>query len=464
VWVLPMPGKAGCAGTPKQAPVRFAAASGKGGRTNVARPMTMTEKILAAHAGLPEVRPGDIISIRLDLVMANELSAAVAISEFRKIRGARRVWDPSRIALVPSHFTPNKDIATATLSKMMRDFAVEQGIQHYFEVGRGGIEHVVLPENGMVGPGETIIGGDSHTTTYGGVGAFATGVGSTDIAAAFALGEMWLRVPPSIKIVYEGRLRPFVSAKDLILRTIGEIGVDGAIYCALEFTGPVVRELPMSGRFTMANMSIEAGAKNGIFPVDAVTEAYCAAVGKRDYTVYHSDPDAEYQKTVVIECSQVEPQVAVPWLPENTKNASELNDVQIHQAVIGTCTNGRIEDMRQAAEILKGRKVAPGVRAIVIPGSQKVYAQCLKEGLTEIFIDAGCVVSTPTCGPCVGGHMGVLAEGERCISTTNRNFRGRMGHVTSEVYLAGPYVAAASAVTGYITSPEQLAQPVGAAV
>jgi 3-isopropylmalate/(R)-2-methylmalate dehydratase large subunit len=428
----------------------------------VARPMTLTEKILAAHSGKADVTPGDIISIDLDLVMANELSAAVAITEFRKIEGATKVWDPAKIALVPSHFTPNKDIATATLSKMMRDFAKEQHIENYFEVGRGGIEHVVLPENGMVGPGETIIGGDSHTTTYGGVGAFATGVGSTDIAAAFAIGEMWLRVPATTKIVYEGALRPFVSAKDLILRTIGELGVDGAIYGALEFTGPLVKELPISGRFTMANMSIEAGAKNGIFPVDAVTEAYCAAVGKKNYTVYHSDRDATYERTVTIDCSSVEPQVALPWLPENTKNASELNDIEIHQAVIGTCTNGRIEDMRQAAEVLKGHKVHPNVRAIVIPGSQKVYAQCLKEGLTEIFIDAGCVVSTPTCGPCVGGHMGVLADGERCISTTNRNFRGRMGHVKSEVYLTSPYVAAASAIMGRITSPEQVGSPMKA--
>jgi len=421
------------------------------------RAMTMTEKILAAHSGKAEVAPGDIISIALDLVMANELSAAVAITEFRKIKGATKVWDRDKIALVPSHFTPNKDIATASLSKMMRDFATEQQITNYFEVGRGGIEHVVLPENGMVGPGETIIGGDSHTTTYGGLGAFATGVGSTDIAAAFATGEMWVRVPPSIKLVYEGKLRPFVSAKDLILRTLGIVGVDGATYCALEFTGPVLRELPISGRFTMANMSIEAGAKNGIFAVDAVAEAYCAAVGKKNYTVYHADPKAEYQNSFTIDCSVIEPQVAIPFLPENThKNASQLSDIKVDQAVIGTCTNGRIEDMRQAAEILKGRKVHPSVRAIVIPGSQKVYKQCITEGLAEIFIDAGCVLSTPTCGPCVGGHMGVLADGERCISTTNRNFRGRMGHVKSEVYLAGPYVAAASAIAGHICGPEQL--------
>lgn len=424
--------------------------------------MTLTEKILAAHSDRAEVSPGDIISIDLDLVMANELSAAVAITEFRKIKGATKVWDHSKIALVPSHFTPNKDIATASLSKMMRDFAEEQHIENYFEVGRGGIEHVVLPENGMIGPGMTIIGGDSHTTTYGGLGAFATGVGSTDIAAAFATGEMWLRVPPSIKVTYEGSLRPFTSAKDLILATIGNLGVDGAIYAALEFGGPVVRELPISGRFTMANMSIEAGAKNGIFPVDATAEAYCAAVGKKDYTVYHSDKNAEYARSTVIDCSNIEPQVAIPWLPENTKNASDLSNIEVHQAVIGTCTNGRIEDMRQAAEILKGRKVHPHVRAIVIPGSQKVYMQCIKEGLAEIFVEAGCVVSTPTCGPCVGGHMGVLADGERCISTTNRNFRGRMGHVKSEVYLAGPYVAAASAVAGHITGPEQLGKPVAA--
>ncbi|MDQ6780144.1 MAG: 3-isopropylmalate dehydratase large subunit [Candidatus Eremiobacteraeota bacterium] len=430
----------------------------------MARPMTLTEKILAAHAGLADVSPGDIISITLDLVMANELSAAVAITEFRKIKGATKVWDASKIALVPSHFTPNKDIATATLSSMMRQFAKDQAIEHYIEVGRGGIEHVVLPENGMVGPGETIIGGDSHTTTYGGLGAFATGVGSTDIAAAFATGEMWVRVPPSIKIVYEGSLRPFTSAKDLILRTIGELGVDGAIYCALEFTGPVVKELPISGRFTMANMSIEAGAKNGIFHVDAVAEAYCAAVGKKNYTVYHPDKNATYDRTLTIDCSAIEPQVAIPWLPENTKNASDLNDITIHQAVIGTCTNGRIEDMRQAAEILKGRKIHPDVRAIVIPGSQKVYMQCIKEGLTETFVEAGCVVSTPTCGPCVGGHMGVLSEGERCISTTNRNFRGRMGHVKSEVYLTGPYVAAASAVMGYIAGPEQVSSRQAVAV
>ncbi|HME80885.1 MAG TPA: 3-isopropylmalate dehydratase large subunit [Candidatus Eremiobacteraceae bacterium] len=426
----------------------------------MARPMTQTEKILAAHAGKADVSPGDIISIDLDLVMANELSAAVAITEFRKIKGATKVWDPGKIALCPSHFTPNKDIATATLSTMMRDFAKEQHIVHYFEVGRGGIEHVVLPENGMVGPGETIIGGDSHTTTYGGVGAFATGVGSTDIAAAFATGEMWVRVPPSIKVIYEGALRPYVHGKDLILTTIGRVGVDGAIYAAIEFTGPVVKELPISGRFTMANMSIEAGAKNGIFPVDAMTEAYCAAVGKKNYTVYHADKNAQYESVITIDCSKIEPQVALPWLPENTKNASDLNDIKIHQAVIGTCTNGRIEDMRQAAEVLKGRSIHPDVRCIVIPGSQKVYKQCIIEGLTEIFIDAGCVVSTPTCGPCVGGHMGVLSEGERCISTTNRNFKGRMGHVKSEVYLTGPYVAAASAVAGFIANPEQLGSPV----
>jgi 3-isopropylmalate/(R)-2-methylmalate dehydratase large subunit len=428
----------------------------------MARPMTHTEKILAAHAGKGDVAPGDIISIDLDLVMANELSAAVAITEFRKIKGATTVWDPDKIALCPSHFTPNKDIATATLSTMMRDFAKEQHIKHYFEVGRGGIEHVVLPENGMVGPGMTIIGGDSHTTTYGGLGAFATGVGSTDIAAAFATGEMWVRVPPSIKVIYEGGLRKYVQGKDLILTTIGRLGVDGAIYAAIEFTGPTVKELPISSRFTMANMSIEAGAKNGIFNVDATAEAYCAAVGKKDYTVYHADKGAEYQSVVTIDCSKIEPQVALPWLPENTKNASALNDIKIHQAVIGTCTNGRIEDMREAAEILKGRSVHPDVRCIVIPGSQKVYKQCITEGLTEIFVDAGCVVSTPTCGPCVGGHMGVLSEGERCISTTNRNFKGRMGHVKSEVYLTGPYVAAASAIAGYIANPEQLGAPVAA--
>jgi len=424
----------------------------------MARAMTLTEKILAAHAGKSAVSPGDIISIDLDLVMANELSAAVAITEFRKIKGATKVWDPDKIALVPSHFTPNKDIATATLSTLMRDFAKEQNVKHYFEVGRGGIEHVVLPENGLIGPGMTIIGGDSHTTTYGGLGAFATGVGSTDIAAAFATGEMWVRVPPSIRVVYEGSLRPFISGKDLILYTIGKIGVDGAIYAAIEFTGPVVKELPISSRFTMANMSIEAGAKNGVFHVDATAEAYCAAVGKKDYTVYHADKDAAYARTVEIDCSKIEPQVAIPWLPDNTRNASELNDVKVHQAVIGTCTNGRIEDMRQAAEILKGRKVHPDVRAIVIPGSQKVYMACVKEGLTEIFIEAGCVFSTPTCGPCVGGHMGVLSEGERCISTTNRNFKGRMGHIKSEVYLTSPYVAAASAVMGHIAGPEQVTQ------
>jgi 3-isopropylmalate/(R)-2-methylmalate dehydratase large subunit len=428
----------------------------------MARPMTMTEKILAAHACKASVAPGDIISIELDLVMANELSAAVAITEFRKIKGADKVWDRNKIALVPSHFTPNKDIATATLSKMMRDFATEHAIENYFEVGRGGIEHVVLPENGMVGPGETIIGGDSHTTTYGGIGAFATGVGSTDIAAAFATGEMWLRVPHSIKVVFENGLRKYVSGKDLILRAINELGVDGATYAALEFTGPALKDLSMSGRFTMANMSIEAGAKNGIFPVDATTEAYCAAVGKKNYTIYHADKDAEYTQTIVIDCAKIEPQVAIPWLPDNTRNASDLHDITVQQAVIGTCTNGRIEDMRQAAEVLKGRKVHPAIRAIVIPGSQKVYMQCIKEGLVETFIEAGCVVSTPTCGPCVGGHMGVLADGERCISTTNRNFRGRMGHVKSEVYLTGPYVAAATAVAGYICGPEELTAKVPA--
>ncbi|MBS4026790.1 MAG: 3-isopropylmalate dehydratase large subunit [Clostridia bacterium] len=417
--------------------------------------MTITEKILAAHGGLDSVVPGQIINAKVDLVLANELSALVAIDEFYKIKGAERVFDPNKVVIVPDHFTPNKDIQSAMVSKKVREFALEQEVI-YFEVGRMGIEHVILPEKGLVVPGDVVIGGDSHTCTYGALGAFATGVGSTDVAVGFALGEVWLKVPPTIKIIYTGELQPYVSGKDLILYTIGLLTVDGGLYHALEFTGDAVKKLTMADRFTMANMAIEAGAKNGIFEPDEKTEEYVTNATDREYTLYYSDPDANYAKVIEIDVSTIEPQIAKPSLPDNTVGVSELTDVTIDQVVIGSCTNGRIEDLRVAAELLKGRKIHPRVRTIVIPGSQKIYLEAVKEGLVEIFVNAECVFSTPTCGPCVGGHMGILAEKERCVSTTNRNFVGRMGHITSEVYLASPAVAAASAIAGKICSPKDI--------
>jgi len=417
--------------------------------------MTISEKILAAHAGKQSVEPGEIVMVDVDVNLANELSAALAIDEFKKIKGAERIKDPQSAIFVPDHFTPNKDIATARLVQRVREFALDQQAR-WFEVGRAGIEHCVLPQNGIVGAGQVIIGGDSHTTTYGALGAFSTGVGSTDVAVAWAIGQTWLRVPPSVKVTYHGHLRPWVTGKDLILHTIGRMTVDGATYMAMEFHGEALSELPMAGRFTMANMSIEAGAKNGIFHVDDVTREYLASVGHIGYTEYASDPDATYVKEIEIDASEIEPQVAFPSLPENARPVSEAGTVQIDQVVIGTCTNGWIEDMRQAAEVFRGRSVDPRVRCIVVPGSQEVGRQMVREGLMQVFMDADCIVSTSTCGPCIGGHMGVLGDYEKCVSTTNRNFVGRMGARTAEIYLVNPAVAAASAIAGRIAGPEEV--------
>jgi len=417
--------------------------------------MTISEKILAAHAGRERVEPGEIVMVQVDVNLANELSAALAIDEFLKIKGADRILNPSSAVFVPDHFTPNKDIATAKLVQRVRRFALDQNAR-WFEVGRAGIEHCVLPQHGIVGPGQVIIGGDSHTTTYGALGAFSTGVGSTDVAVAWAIGETWLRVPPSVKVTYHGRLRPWVTGKDLILYTIAKMTVDGATYMAMEFHGEALRGLPMAGRFTMANMSIEAGAKNGIFHVDDVTRDYLASVGHTRYTEYTSDPDAWYEKEVEIDAAAVEPQVAFPSLPENARPVSQAGTVEIDQVVIGTCTNGWIEDMREAAHVFRGRKVSPRVRCIIVPGSQEVQRQMVREGLMEIFMDAECIVSTSTCGPCIGGHMGVLGDYEKCVSTTNRNFVGRMGARTAEIYLVNPAVAAASAIAGRIAGPDEV--------
>ena len=420
--------------------------------------MTIAEKILATHSGRDEVRAGELIMAEIDLVMANELSAILAIQEFEKIK-PKRVFDPKKIALVPDHFTPNKDIKTAEITKAVRQFAQKYGIVHYFEVGRGGIEHVLLPEEGLVAPGDLIIGGDSHTCTYGALGAFATGVGSTDVAAAFAIGQVWLRVPQSIKLVYYGQPGKWVSGKDIILYTIGDLGVDGAIYQALEFTGDGVTNLSMADRFTMSNMAIEAGAKTGIFEADEKTVEYVKGTiedhGSRMRN-FKSDSDAEYVRTVAYDLSEIEPQVAVPNLPENVKPVREVGEVVIDQTVIGFCTNGRIEDLRIAAEVMRGRKVHPRVRTLIFPGTQKVALQAIREGLVETFIEAGCAFSAPSCGPCIGGHLGVLGEGERCVSTSNRNFVGRMGPLSSEIYLASPAVAAASAIAGKVAHPEEV--------
>ncbi|SHI80563.1 3-isopropylmalate dehydratase large subunit [Desulfofundulus thermosubterraneus] len=418
-------------------------------------PMTITEKILAAHAGLDRVEPGQLINVRVDLVLGNDITAPVAIKEFRRI-GVEKVFDRERVVLVPDHFVPNKDIKSAEQAKILRDFARQQQLTHYFEVGRMGIEHCLLPEQGLVGPGDVVIGADSHTCTYGALGAFATGVGSTDLAAAMALGEIWLKVPESIKFVYYGELQPWVGGKDLILYTIGQIGVDGALYQAMEFTGPAIETLSMDGRLTMSNMAVEAGAKNGIVPPDEITLDYVKGRARRPYRVYQSDPGARYARVYEFDVSKLEPQVAFPHLPSNVRPVSQAGHVEIQQVVIGSCTNGRLEDLRLAARVLQGKKVHPGVRLIVIPGTQEVYRTALKEGLIEIFIDAGAAVSTPTCGPCLGGHMGILAAGERCLATTNRNFVGRMGHPESEVYLSNPAVAAASAILGRIAAPQEV--------
>lgn len=421
----------------------------------MARQMTMAEKILAAHAGLEEVVPGQLIECELDLVLSNDVTAPIAIKEFNKI-GVEKVFDPTKIALVPDHYVPNKDIESAEQAKMTRDFARAQGITHYYEVGCMGVEHALLPEQGVVGAGDLIIGADSHTCTYGALGAFATGVGSTDAAIGYATGKAWFKVPESILFNIEGELKPGVTGKDIILHIIGMIGVDGALYAAMEFRGSAIAGLSMDERLSISNMAIEAGGKAGLIAVDEVTREYMNGRVERPYTEYHSDPEAEYAKVYNIDAADIVPTVAFPHLPSNTRPASEARDIKIDQAVIGSCTNGRIEDMRQAAAVLKGHKVHQDVRCIIIPATQLVYRQCIEEGLMDIFLDANCAVSTPTCGPCLGGYMGILAAGERAIATTNRNFVGRMGDPTSEVYLSSPAVAAASAVLGHIGLPEDL--------
>lgn len=416
--------------------------------------MTMTEKILAKHAGHAAVSAGDLLVSQVDLVLANDITGPPAITEFEKI--GRPVFDKNKIALVPDHFSPCKDIKSATMCKRMRDFARKHEITNYFEVGRMGIEHALLPDNGLVAPGEIIIGADSHTCTYGALNALSTGMGQTDIGAAMASGTTWFKVPQAIKVTLTGKLPRFVKGKDIILTLIGMIGVDGARYQSLEFFGDGISQLSMADRFTICNMAIEAGAKNGIFPVDEQTEAFLAQRVTRPWEAVTADEDAVYAREITIELDKLTPVVAYPHLPENTHPASEGKDIKIDQVVIGSCTNGRLEDLAQAAEIMKGRKVCDHVRMIVIPATQEIYKEAMRLGYIDAFIDAGAAVSTPTCGPCLGGYMGILAAGERAVSTTNRNFRGRMGHVDSEVYLASPYTAAASAVTGYITNPEEV--------
>ena len=419
--------------------------------------MTMTQKILAAHAGLPSVKAGDLIEAKLDIVLGNDVTTPVAVDVFDKA-GFTKVFDKDKIAIVLDHYTPCKDIKSAELCATAREFAKRFDITHFYDVGTVGIEHALLPEQGVVGPGDCIIGADSHTCTYGALGAFSTGVGSTDMAAGMISGENWFKVPSAIKVVLKGVLQKYVSGKDVILHLIGMIGVDGALYKSIEFTGEGVSSLSMDDRFTIANMAIEAGGKNGIFPVDEKTLEYVNGRFKRPIKVYEADDDAEYESTVEIDLSALKPTVSLPHLPSNTKTVDEVKGLHIDQVVIGSCTNGRISDMRQAAEILKGRRVAKGVRCIVIPATQEVYMQCINEGLAEIFIKSGCAVSTPTCGPCLGGHMGVMSAGERAVTTTNRNFVGRMGHTKSEVILASPAVAAASAVAGAVASPDDLTE------
>ncbi len=421
--------------------------------------MTMTQKILAAHAGLPQVKAGDLIEAKLDLVLGNDITTPVAITAFDRA-GFTRVFDREKIAIVLDHSTPCKDIKSAQLCHEAREFAKRFSIKNFFDVGEVGIEHALLPEKGLVAPGELVIGADSHTCTYGALGAFSTGVGSTDMAAGMAMGENWFKVPEAIRVELTGALRGYASGKDVILHLIGMIGVDGALYQSLEFTGPGVASLSMDDRFTIANMAIEAGAKNGIFPVDEKTQAYMKGRTDRPWQTFDADPDAEYARTVTIDLSTLEPTVSLPHLPSNTRRISEVKGMPIQQAVIGSCTNGRIEDLRAAAAILEGRHVATGVRCIVIPATQAIYLQAMHEGLVDTFITAGCAVSTPTCGPCLGGHMGVMCAGERAVSTTNRNFVGRMGHTSSEVVLASPAVAAASAVAGCLADPAELGKGV----
>ncbi|MFX1395933.1 MAG: 3-isopropylmalate dehydratase large subunit [Promethearchaeota archaeon] len=421
---------------------------------------TITEKILRDHCNDKDASAGDFILARVDKCLANDITAPISINVFKKIVAgtSKGVFDKNKIILTPDHFAPNKDVASAEQCKMLREFAYEYEIKNYFEQGRVGIEHCLVPEQALVSPGEVFIGADSHTCTYGALGAFSTGVGSTDLGVAMVLGKCWFKIPESIKFVYSGKLNDFVSGKDLILYTIGQIGVDGASYNAMEFTGEIIDNLSMSGRFSMCNMAIEAGGENGIITPDRITEEYLKSTGNLSYKKYKSDKDADYLDVINFDCSKLEPQVSLPHLPENSKPISEVDamKVEIHQSVIGSCTNGRLEDLRVAAKILKNRKVNPYVRCIIIPGTPQIYKDAMKEGLIEIFIDAGAIVSTPTCGPCLGGFMGILAKGEKAVSTTNRNFVGRMGHVESEVYLAGPAVAAASAIKGHITSPDYL--------
>ena len=416
--------------------------------------MTMTQKILAAHAGLDSVTAGQLINAKLDMVLGNDITTPVAVNEFKKA-GFENVFDKDRVAIVLDHFVPNKDIKAAEQSKTCREFACSHCVSHFYDVGKMGIEHALLPEQGVVTAGDCIIGADSHTCTYGALGAFSTGVGSTDMAAGMATGKAWFKVPSAIRFRLTGSLRPNVSGKDVILTIIGRIGVDGALYKSMEFTGPGVASLSMDDRLCICNMAIEAGAKNGIFPVDQVTLAYLKGRSEREPVIYSADEDAVYEKTIEIDLSSILPTVACPHLPENTHPAAELGSIKIDQVVIGSCTNGRMEDMETAYRILKDHTVAPGVRCIIIPATMAIYRECIVRGYTTAFVDAGAVVSTPTCGPCLGGYMGILAEGERCVATTNRNFVGRMGHVKSEIYLASPATAAASALTGYITAPKE---------
>ncbi|HPZ39894.1 MAG TPA: 3-isopropylmalate dehydratase large subunit [Candidatus Atribacteria bacterium] len=417
--------------------------------------MTITEKIIAAHAQKEKVIPGELVQVKIDLALANDITAPLGIKELEKQK-IDRIFDPDKVVLVADHNTPCKDIASAQNVKLMRDFARKYGISHFFEGGKAGIEHVLLPEEGLIAPGDLVIGADSHTCTYGALGAFSTGMGSTDIAASWVLGETWLRVPESILFLYEGKRKPFVTGKDLILFTIGKIGVDGARYCAMEFRGSVISELSLDERFTMANMAVEAGAKNGIMEADSKVLNYVSGRTSHLSRVYQSDPDARWKEIIEIDVSSLEPQVAFPHLPSNTHSVYSIPKIEIDQVVIGSCTNGRMEDLRMAAQVLKGREVNPRVRLLIFPGTPSVLKQAEKEGLLRIFLEAGGIIAPPSCGPCLGGHLGVLAEGEKCISTTNRNFLGRMGHVKSEVYLANPYVAASSAVAGYIAAPDQI--------
>lgn len=416
--------------------------------------MTITEKIFAAHAGRDSVKAGELVYASIDLVMGTDVTVPLAVEVFKQI-GAEKVFDSKKIALVNDHFVPAKDIQAAGLSKTMREFAIKHGIENYFEVGRSGICHCIVPDSGLVVPGDLVIGADSHTCTYGALGAFATGVGSTDMAASWALGENWFKVPPSIKVVYKGKLKEMVGGKDMILHTIGMLGVEGALYCSIEFTGEVIQQLPLADRFTICNMAIEAGAKGGIIGADEKVYAYLKGRTSRNYTIYKSDPGAEYKDVIEIDVSTLEPQVAYPYLPSNVKPISQVDPIKIDQVVIGSCTNGRMEDFRAAAEVLKGKQVAPYVRLIAIPATQEIYLQMMEEGLLKTFIQAGATISPPTCGPCIGGHMGILAENEVGLYTTNRNFKGRNGHLTSKVYLCSPVVAAASALTGLITDPRR---------